>query len=118
STAVGAVVCTPAPTVAWSGRERTSSLTEKLSIGPCTVAVVTVAPPCCCARAGVAAISASPLAIAVSICFVIFFSCDRDAGRDNRPPRNADGTGAFPPLPRRRLHQAEHLSSEPFIMAA
>jgi hypothetical protein len=75
STAVGAVVVTPAPTVAWSGRERTSSLTLKLRIGPCVVAAVTVEPPCC-ATAGAAAIRARPDAIAASICFVISFSCE------------------------------------------
>src|SRR3546814_2789863 len=66
---------TPAPTVAWSGRERTSSLTLKLNIGPWVVAAVTVDPPCC-ATAGTAAIRASPVAIAASICFVISFSCE------------------------------------------
>src|SRR3546814_13273191 len=70
STAVGAVVVTPAPTVAWSGRERTSWLTEKLRIGPAVVAVVTVDPPCW-AMAGIAAISAIPAAMAVNIGFVM-----------------------------------------------
>src|SRR3546814_20793436 len=46
STAVGAVVVPPAPTLARPERERTSSPQPKLNIGPWAVASLPVGPPC------------------------------------------------------------------------
>src|SRR3546814_6136225 len=68
--------------------------------------------------AGVAAISASPVAMAVNICVFINISCRPEIRQCLCRPRNADGADPFRPLPERRLHRAERAGSEPFIMAA